>query len=170
MDYLGKFSKLTRQVLENSDEDYISLSDEVSLINNYLALQQLSGHAFVFTVSVDDALEPESILLPPMLTQPFIENAIKHGVNSRAEGGRIDVRFYSHENKLFFEVTDNGNGFEANKKQHRHKSMSMGITRERLAHYAKNRDIAIKVDNLKDQGQNTIGAKVGFEIPYIYEN
>lgn len=170
MDYLGKFSKLTRQVLENSDEDYISLSDEVSLINNYLALQQLSGHAFVFTVSVDDALEPESILLPPMLTQPFIENAITHGVSSRAEGGRIEVRFYSHENKLFFEVTDNGNGFDANKKQPRHRSMSMGITRERLAHYAKNRDIAINADNLKDQDQNTVGAKVGFEIPYIYEN
>jgi tetratricopeptide (TPR) repeat protein len=170
MDYLGKFSKLTRQVLENSDEDYISLSDEVAMIGNYLTLQQLSGNAFDFKVTVDDTLNPELIFLPPMLTQPFIENAIKHGLSSKEAGGRINVRFYFEANKLFFEVTDNGNGFQPHKKQTGHKSMSMGITRERLAYYAKNRDIAIKADNLKDQDQNTIGAKVSFEIPYIYEN
>lgn len=170
MDYLGKFSKLTRQVLENSDEDYISLSDEVAMISNYLSLQQLSGQAFDFKVTVDDALNPESILLPPMLTQPFVENAIKHGLSSKEAGGRINVRFYFEANKLFFEVTDNGNGFQTHKKQNGHKSMSMGIARERLAHYAKNRDIAIKADNLKDQDQNTIGAKVSFEIPYLCEN
>lgn len=170
MDYLGKFSKLTRQVLENSDEDYISLSDEVAMISNYLSLQQFSGQAFDFQVTVDDALNPESILLPPMLTQPFIENAIKHGLDSRVAGGKIDVRFYAEANKLFFEVIDNGNGFLPHKKQNGHKSMSMGITRERLAHYAKNRDIAIQTENLKDQDQNTIGAVVRFEIPYLYEN
>jgi len=170
IDYLGKFSKLTRQVLENSDEDYISLSDEVAMITNYLTLQQLSGHAFDFKVTVADAINPESILLPPMLTQPFVENAIRHGVSAREAGGCIAVRFYLEGNQLFFEVTDNGNGFQSHRKQAGHKSMSMGITRERLAHYTKNRDIAIKADNLKDKDQNTIGARVGFEIPYIYEN
>lgn len=116
VNYLTKFSKLTRQILENSNENYISLSEEVEMTQNYLAIQQLLyNNKFKFSISIEDTIDTESIFLPPMLTQPFIENAIKHGLSSKDENGMIAIHFYLKESKLFFEVTDNGKGFESNK-------------------------------------------------------
>ncbi|WP_290839568.1 histidine kinase, partial [Flavobacterium sp.] len=137
VNYLNRFSKLTRQILENSDENYISLSEEIEMINNYLAIQQLLySNSFEFSVDVAEEIETEAIFLPPMLTQPFIENAIKHGLSGMKTGGKIAVKFYQKEGKLFFEVTDNGRGFDASEKNENHKSMAMAITRERLGNHS----------------------------------
>jgi len=169
--YLTKFSKLTRQILENSNENYISLSEEVEMTQNYLAIQQLLyNNKFSYTISIEDAIDAEAIFLPPMLTQPFIENAIKHGLSNKSENGMIAIDFYLKEAKLFFEVTDNGKGFETDKKLTNHKSLAMTITKERLISYTKNQDFVVQTDNIFDQNTNIVGAKVIFEIPYIYEN
>ena len=171
VNYLSKFSKLTRQILENSNENYISLSEEVEMTQNYLAIQQLLySNKFNYTISIEDAIEAEAIFLPPMLTQPFIENAIKHGLSNKSENGIIAIHFYLKESKLFFEVTDNGKGFETDKKLTNHKSLAMTITKERLVTYTKNQDFVVQTDNILDQNTNIVGAKVIFEIPYIYEN
>jgi LytS/YehU family sensor histidine kinase len=171
VDYLSKFSKLTRQILENSNENYISLSEEVEMTQNYLAIQQLLyNNKFSYTISIEDAIDSETIFLPPMLTQPFIENAIKHGLSNKSEEGMITIHFYLKEAKLFFEVTDNGKGFETDKKTTNHKSLAMTITKERLIGYTKNQDFLVQTDNIMDQHTNIVGAKVSFEIPYIYEN
>lgn len=171
VNYLGKFSTLTRQILENSNENYIALEEEVDMIGNYLSIQQLLyNNKFDFTISVDEDLDTESIFLPPMLTQPFIENAIKHGLSNRTENGKIDIRFYLKESKLFFEVTDNGKGFDDSKKTVNHKSLAMTITKERLVTYTKNQDFVVQTNNIKGAGDDVVGAKVIFEIPYIYEN
>lgn len=171
VNYLTKFSKLTRQILENSNENYISLEEEVEMIRNYAAIQQLLyGNKFDFEIGIEDSIDTESLFLPPMLTQPFIENAIKHGVSSKSENGMINIRFYLKEKKLFFEVSDNGTGFDVAKKQNNHKSLAMSITKERLANYTKNKDFILQTENITDNDQNSIGAKVIFEIPYIYEN
>ncbi len=170
VNYLTKFSKLTRQILENSNENYISLSEEVEMTRNYLAIQQLLyDNKFEFNIAVEDDIDQEIIFLPPMLTQPFVENAIKHGI-SNTENGRIDIRFYLNEGKLFFEVSDNGKGFDASKRTDNHKSLAMTITKERLVNYTKNQDFVVQTDNIKDSNENVVGAKVSFEIPYIYEN
>ena len=171
VNYLSKFSVLTRQILENSNENYISLTEEVGMIGNYLAIQQLLyNNKFNFTINVDEAIDTETIFLPPMLTQPFIENAIKHGLSNKDGDGLVDIRFYLREAKLFFEVTDNGKGFSAHKKTGSHKSLAMTITKERLITYTKNQDFVVQTDNVKDKNENIVGAKVIFEIPYIYEN
>ncbi|THF50421.1 tetratricopeptide repeat protein [Flavobacterium supellecticarium] len=171
VDYLSKFSKLTRQILENSNENYISLAEEVEMTQNYLAIQQLLyNNKFSYTISIEDAIDSETIFLPPMLTQPFIENAIKHGLSNKSEEGMITIHFYLKESKLFFEVTDNGKGFETDKKTTNHKSLAMTITKERLIGYTKNQDFLVQTDNILDQHTNIVGAKVFFEIPYIYEN
>lgn len=171
VNYLGKFSTLTRQILENSNENYISLEEEVSMIENYLSIQQLLySNKFNFTVNVEQEIDTESIFLPPMLTQPFIENAIKHGLSNTTSNGMINIRFYLKESKLFFEVTDNGKGFDANNKTKNHKSLAMTITKERLVGYTKDQNFVVQTDNIKDKGDNVVGAKVIFEIPYIYEN
>lgn len=169
--YLNQFSTLTRQILQNSNENYISLGEEVEMIQHYLSIQQLlySGK-FSFSVDVDKALDPESIFLPPMLTQPFIENAIKHGLSNTVTNGRVDIRFFLNDDKLYFEVTDNGKGFEAVKMPSQHKSLAMTITKERLVNYTRNGDFVVQADNIVGPNASVVGAKVVFEIPYIYEN
>lgn len=171
VNYLTKFSKLTRQILEHSNENYISLSEEVEMIRNYLAIQQLLyNNKFDFHIFVEGAIDTEALFLPPMLTQPFIENAIKHGLANTLENGKVDIRFSLKDSKLFFEVSDNGKGFDKAKKETSHKSLAMTITRERLIGYSKNHDFLVQTDNIKDQDENVVGAKVSFEIPYVYES
>lgn len=169
VNYLTKFSKLTRQILENSNERYITLSEELSMIDNYLVIQQLLyNNKFDFTIDVDEKLDPEAVLLPPMLTQPFIENAIKHGLKNTTEKGIINIRFKFNNDKLFFEITDNGVGF-ANNEAVNKKSLAMKITKERLINISKKSDFEVQIENRFDDKKNIIGAKVFFEIPYIYE-
>ena len=171
VNYLDKFSKLTRQILENSTQDYISLKEEIEMIDNYISIQQLLYQSkFNYKITCEDALDTESIFLPPMLTQPFIENAIKHGLKEKSANGMVEVHFYFKASKLFFEVIDNGKGFDGGKDTDNHRSMAMSITTERLMHYTKNKNFFVRTDNLTDEDQKVIGAKVVFEIPYIYEN
>lgn len=169
--YLDRFATLTRQILENSNENYISLAEEVEMTRNYLSIQQLLySEKFDYTLYVDSDLVADDIFLPPMLTQPFIENAIKHGLSNKPAGGRIDVRFFMDKGKLYFEVKDNGKGFETEKGTTDHKSLAMKITRERLATYTRNSDLDVKTETLIATEGDVAGAKVVFEIPYIYEN
>ena len=171
VNYLGKFSKLTRQILENSNENYISLAEEIEMTENYLIIQQLLyNNKFHFDIAIEDSIDTESIFLPPMLTQPFIENAIKHGLSNTTENGKIAIHFYLKETRLFFEVSDNGKGFDHTQKTANHKSLAMTITKERLVNYTKNQDFVVQTDNILGQDENVVGAKVRFEIPYIYEN
>jgi len=171
VNYLGKFSKLTRQILENSNENYISLAEEIEMTENYLIIQQLLyNNKFNFNIAIAESVETDSIFLPPMLTQPFIENAIKHGLSNTTENGMIEIRFYLKEAKLFFEVSDNGKGFDDSHKTNNHKSLAMTITKERLVTYTKNQDFVVQTDNIIGKDASIVGAKVLFEIPYIYEN
>ena len=171
VNYLTKFSKLTRQILENSNESYVSLSEELAMIDNYLVIQQLLyNNKFNFSIVVDEAIDPESIVVPPMLTQPFIENAIKHGLKNKTDNGLITIRFYWQEKQLIFEVSDNGIGFNNDEKSTGNKSLAMKITKERLANIAKKSDFEIHTQNLFDDDKHIVGAKVYFDIPYLYEN
>lgn len=168
--YLTKFSKLTRQILENSNENYISLNEELAMTENYLQIQQLLySNKFSYTISVDETIDQEAILLPPMLTQPFIENAIKHGLKHRESGGRVDVRFYMEDERLFFEVKDNGSGIISKGPAHPHKSMSLNIVNERLNNNPAKKEILVNIKNLMENNE-VKGAQTSFEIPYIYEN
>ncbi|MDI1256223.1 MAG: tetratricopeptide repeat protein [Flavobacterium sp.] len=169
VNYLTKFSKLTRQILENSNESYITLSEELTMIDNYLVIQQLLyNNKFDFNIEVDTAIDPETVLLPPMLAQPFIENAIKHGLKHTTEQGFINISFKFKNDKLFFEIIDNGVGFKTDEMINK-KSLAMKITKERLANIAKKSDFEIQLENSIDVQKNIVGAKVFFEIPYIYE-
>ncbi len=168
LNYLSKFSKLTRQILENSSENYITLAEELLMIENYIGIQQLLYGDFDFAMHIDERLEPEKTLLPPMLTQPFIENSIKHGLRGKNGGGMIDISFLLRENKLIFVVADNGVGFSDEVKTSSNKSLAIKITRERLQHFSKT-PLEVHSKNLKSADGKIIGAKVFFEIPYLYE-
>ncbi|MDR2237305.1 MAG: tetratricopeptide repeat protein [Chryseobacterium sp.] len=169
--YLDSFSRLTRQILENSSENYISLKEEIEMIENYLSIQQLLyKDKFDFRIDIEKISDTESLFVPPMLVQPFIENAIKHGLKNKDEKGMIDIDFSLNQEKLVFEIADNGTGFSEEKKQPGHKSMAMKITRERLLNYTRNKNFEIISENRVDSEGKMKGAKVMFEIPYICEN
>jgi len=121
---------------------------------------------------VDDALDPESIQIPPMLAQPFIENAIEHGIVHSEKMGQIDVEFRLENDVILFEVTDNGVGREKAKEleahiEKDHQSMSTSITLERLAMLNKKRKnkIIFEITDLKDSDGKPTGTFVRFGIP-----
>lgn len=171
VNYLTRFSKLTRQILENSNEGYISLQEEVVMLENYLIIQQLLyGNSFTFTIDLDANIDTEAMYVPPMLTQPFIENAIKHGLKNKPKNGIVAIRFYKKESQLFFEVSDNGSGFNQDEKKIKHKSLAVAMTKERLVNYTKKENFEWHIENIIDDQQRVVGARINFEIPYIYEN
>ncbi|WP_129020002.1 tetratricopeptide repeat-containing sensor histidine kinase [Edaphocola flava] len=169
INYLTKFSKLTRQILENSRENYIGLDEELNMLDNYMNIQKLLyNNNFTHKVTVDEGIDPEAVLLPPMLTQPFIENAIRHGLKHKKEGGIIHVRFYMKAQQLFFEVTDNGTGLAEKETAEGQRSLSTQITWERLESIASDKKITIHTLNITGENNTIQGVKTFFEIPYSY--
>lgn len=165
--YLTKFSKLTRQILEYSNENYILLSEELTMLENYLNIQKLLyNNNFNFDIAVGENIDPELILVPPMLTQPFIENAIKHGLSNKHEGGLIHIQYLIVNDHLHFQVTDNGSGLTTN--QPSQKSLATQITKERLVHLTGKRDSTIHILNITDTSNAILGVKTSFEIPFTY--
>lgn len=169
INYLTKFSKLTRQILEYSSENYILLTEEIAMLENYLTIQKLLyNNNFTHKIEWDENTDPESILVPPMLTQPFIENAIKHGLKNKQEGGEIQIRYTIANKQLRFEVTDNGSGLLGEHKTQ--KSLSTQITKERLERITEKKDVVIDMQNIIDASNNILGVKTSFEIPFVYNH
>ena len=108
--FLGKFSKLTRQVLDAGDEEMISLEDELLMLEEYLYMEQLRFN-FTFRIKTDDAINKANTEIPAMLLHPFIENAVKHGVAPLGKDGKIELELKRAENNLLMQITDNGSGF-----------------------------------------------------------
>lgn len=131
--YLSSFSKLMRDTLEFSREDFITLEEEETLLKNYIKIQQLSsGKKVNYEILIDDTLDPFETVVPPMFAQPFVENALMHSGITESEKGKLTVRFLKKEDRLALEVVDNGGGFEASRAVEGHKSLSLQITKERL--------------------------------------
>jgi LytS/YehU family sensor histidine kinase len=106
-DYLIKFSQLIRHVLESSEQRMVPLADEVEANRIYIQLEQLRmNQAFTYEITCDAALDPEKIQIPPMLIQPFVENAIWHGLTT---GGTLQLYFNNHDDQhLSCIITDSG--------------------------------------------------------------
>lgn len=114
--YLAEFSKLMREVLEYSQEDFIPLSKEIQILELYLGLEHFRFKKnFDFTFTVDPAINQEDYQIPPMLLQPFIENAIWHGLRYKEEKGNLDVTFSQVGNHIEILITDDGIGRDASK-------------------------------------------------------
>lgn len=135
---LMKFSKLMRQILEHSMEERITLEQEVALIENYLSIEKLTrDNAFEFSIEVAEGIDDEEEGIPPMLIQPFLENAIIHGIASKGDVGEVKVSFSIQNDALFVEIKDNGVGREKAKElkaqfQQQHKSVALDVIQNRL--------------------------------------
>jgi len=170
--YLSSFSKLVRAILENSRNEYIPLSKELQWLENYLDLQLLRfNDQFDFDIHVDSTLDLESVLIPPMLTQPFIENALEHGLKNIDYHGQLSVQFALKENSLMVTIQDNGIGIlpliDKSFQKEKHTSLATTITKERLDFLNKKRKQKI---HLEITSVEPTGTSVMFSIPlkYIY--
>ncbi|PBQ32672.1 hypothetical protein CNR22_13115 [Sphingobacteriaceae bacterium] len=172
--YLAKFSRLMRQILDNSRSTSISLEEEITTLENYLLIERFcNGDRFDYTIKVSETLEKDYIQVPPMILQPFIENAIKHGLKSvEGKKGSIEIAFRETDGLLECSVTDNGIGRkkagELNRmsKETYHKSTALLVTQERLDLLREGRAMkTLEIIDLYDESGAGNGTKVIVRIP-----
>jgi len=172
--FLVNFSRLIRLILENSPKEFITIDIEKEILTKYLTTQKLRFEdRFNFELTIDEDLIAKRALIPPMITQPFVENSIEHGQLHTVTEGLIRIKMYEKEGMLEIEISDNGVGREKSvriKRNTNHKSMAMDITRERI--HILNKKYkgkgSLEISDL-DEATKT-GTRVLICLPLIYEN
>ena len=173
-DYLTKFSKLIRTVLNNSKKSLIALEDEIEMLKLYLDMEKLRFQdGFEYNVSVNNDVEVQNIFIPPLLFQPFAENAVWHGLMHKKEKGLLRIRLSVKDKILSFEIEDNGIGRGAadavkSKSAEKNKSLGLQITKDRLAliNGYTNEKTFFEIEDLHDENGNASGTKVILKIKY----
>lgn len=156
--YLTSYSNLMRSMMETSNEDFITLSDELEQLKKYLNLEHLRFQdAFDYEITVDKALDPDAVKIPGMLIQPQLENAVWHGLRYREEKGMLKLQFLKEDNHIKVIVEDNGIGLEKSKSlktgnQKLHSSRGLNNVRERiqLLNDLYKQNIQFKIENRTD--------------------
>lgn len=173
--YLSKFSKLMRLTLEYSKESLIPIDKEIEGLQNYLELEQLRfNKIFDFSITKSADIE-DDLALPPLLLQPFVENAIMHGLVPKKEAGHIDIDFSLSGENLICRIIDDGVGFEKSKAMKEksvsvHKSMALDITKKRLEMIRAftSRKAEVDITERADNAGNVIGTQVVLSLPIQY--
>lgn len=170
--YLSNFSKLLRLILESSREKVVTISEELQALQNYVDLQNMGReNGFEYNVNVSEAIDQDEYLIPPMLIQPFVENAIEHAFDGSIATPKIMVSLLLKEDKLICTIRDNGIGITSEKANTNEtkKSLATKITAERLNIIAKQFRISanLTIYDLKDRG--LAGTEVIFNLPYKSE-
>ncbi len=172
--YLTKFSRLIRMVLNNSKQSFISLEDELETLTLYLDMEKLRfKDSFDYAFNLQDNIEVETIFIPPLLLQPFAENAIWHGLMHKQERGFLSFDFCREESFLSCLITDSGIGREQaellkSKSSEKQKSMGLKITTERLSllNNNSNQQTFFTIEDLIDENGKANGTRVHLKIFY----
>jgi len=166
--YLSKFSKLLRITLENSRDKTVLLSQELTAIQDYLTLQNLENEAYKCTILVDDSIDTSVLEIPPMLIQPFVENAIEHAFVNQTDDRKIDIRLTYEDKKLICTIADNGVGINFKIKQNNKNKNSLAttITSERLKGLSKDFKMEGSVTIEDREKFNEQGTLVTLVIPH----
>ncbi|MCK5169067.1 MAG: histidine kinase, partial [Bacteroidales bacterium] len=174
--YLSKFSKLMRLILENSQYDTIPIQDELDAMDLYLQLESLRivGN-FKFEIIVNNKVNTKFYKIYPLLIQPYVENSIWHGLIQKGDK-KIKIEILPNNDSILCIIEDNGIGseraMEIKKQQHvTHKSQGTEITSKRIEIINKlyNRDFKVEFIDLKDNTGNAIGTRVLLKIPKIID-
>jgi sensor histidine kinase YesM len=174
-DYLTKFSRLIRQMLENSRSERISLTNEMQSLELYIQMEAMRfKEKLQYQITVDKNIDSDYIEIPPLLIQPYVENAIWHGLMQKEEGGHIAIHLSKNENDdmLTATVTDNGIGRKKateikSKSATKHKSYGMKVTSERIAliNQVYNSNTTVEVTDLYSENGEPTGTTVVIQIP-----
>lgn len=172
--YLSSFARLIRQTLDNSMHPRIAVEDEIKYLDTYLQLEQLRfKHSFTYSVKADPSVNASSTFIPGMVLQPFVENAIRHGIQNREKaGGEVQVRFSMVQNWLWCTVTDNGPGVvnvqTRKTSQHiEYQSRGMQLTNERISvlNLQQRQQIAVEVENVTGEAGEVAGTRIIVKFP-----
>ena len=170
--YLSNFSSLIRRILESSKNNFSSLREELDTLKLYLDLEKLRFEGqFDYEISIDSAIRPELVTIPSMILQPFLENAIWHGIMPKNSKGKIDLKITpANSDKILICIEDNGigrkNSTEIGMKRRHHKPTGIKNIQERLIllnRLNKSRN-SIRIVDLFDQHQKAAGTRVELEL------
>jgi ligand-binding sensor domain-containing protein len=171
--YLAKFARLMRLILENAREEFIPLRNEMDILENYLELEKLSiNDKFDFTITTAEVIDPENIEIPPMMIQPFVENAIIHGIKKKEGKGVIHIRFEVKNELMTCTITDNGVGRKKSgevngQSRPNHKSTGISVTRKRLEQYGAHLRLNAGIEFLDlEEAGKPAGTQVVISIPF----
>ena len=173
--YLTKFSKLIRSILNNSQSKLVSIEAELTALELYIQMEQFRfNFKFDYEINIDEDVDKEFTEIPPMLLQPYVENAIWHGLMHKHEGkGELCINIKVKEGNLEFIIEDNGIGREKSltlksKTKTKHESVGMQITADRLSVANRLYGTAGKVNVIdkEDEDGKSLGTKVIFFLPY----
>lgn len=173
-DYLTRFSRLIRLGLTNSQLSLIPLSDEIEMLRLYLNMERLRfSETFTYNIIYQDTIEPETIYIPPMLLQPFCENAIWHGLMHKQGQGKLDVIMSIDKGELQCTIADDGIGRDKaaelkTRSGAKQKSYGLKITTERLALFNSEKAVNsfYRSEDLLDKDGQIAGTKVTLKIKY----
>ncbi|MDI1356410.1 MAG: two-component regulator propeller domain-containing protein [bacterium] len=174
--YLNKFARLVRLILNSSEKPTVTVGDDLEALKLYLELEQMRFEdKFDYEIIVDSSVDADYDIMPPLVMQPYVENAILHGLNPRPEKGILTIRLHSENNFLICTITDNGIGREKSAEIRKtmpvknHKSLGMKITEDRLKilNEINNSQLSVTITDLKDVHNNSLGTKVQLFIPLI---
>ncbi len=171
-DYLTKFAKLTRLVLENSSKSVISLRDDLQALKWYMDLENTRfENPFIYTID-ENGLNSDLLMIPPLLIQPFVENAIWHGLHPMTERqGIIEISFSVNDNFMQVEIRDNGGGRLKSEERKRFAnsgkvSMGIDITTKRLQLAGnESSETAVEITDIIEEGGSIGGTNVKLRIP-----
>lgn len=172
--YLAKFAQLMRLILANSREQFVPVKDEIKVLTYYMDIENLRfDNKFDFKIVVDPGIDDDFVGIPPMIIQPYVENAILHGIIHKTGKGNISIILSLQEENILCTVEDDGVGREKameikNNSGLKHKSRGMLITKERLEILSKQikGQISVNVLDLKDENGIASGTKVEIIIPF----
>ena len=176
--YLLKFSRLVRLILNNSRQQLIPLKDELEALALYIELESSRfEHKFDYDLNIDDRLDIESVKIPPIIIQPYVENAIWHGLMQKPDSGKVTIGIEKTDKNLCIKIHDDGVGREKakslkSKTAEKRQSMGLAITGNRLEIIEKIYDIRCHAEIIDLKGENgeAIGTLVILTLPLIYEN
>ncbi|MEI6021367.1 MAG: histidine kinase, partial [Bacteroidota bacterium] len=172
--YLNKFARLVRVILNNSEKPTVTVGEDLEALKLYLELEQMRfEEKFDFEVKVDESVDPDYDIMPPLLMQPYVENAILHGLNPLPHKGKLSIDLQSKNNFLICTIKDNGIGREKSNEirrtmpQNKHKSLGMKITEDRLKilNEINRSQLSVIITDLKDAQGNATGTQVQLFVP-----
>jgi len=176
-EYLTKFSKLIRLILQNSQASLIPLESELESLELYLELEAVRfEHHFTYKIIVDDQLDLTGLKVPPLVIQPYAENAIWHGLMHKADKGTLTIELFEETETLCCKITDDGIGRKMaqqkkSKSANTHKSMGMRITAERISLLQRQTNLmtSITINDLVLPDGNAGGTEVFLKLPLQYD-
>lgn len=166
---LSKFSHIMRETLESTYKEYVTVEQETDFLNEYLELQKVRfPQKFTYEVSASPEIEPDEMLLPSMILQPFVENSIEHGFTGIEYAGHISVTFRKTGNDLQINITDNGKGLATSpKEESEHISRASQIIRDRI--YLLNIKLKTRAGFSIDNNSDGKGVIVKITLPVLFK-